>query len=120
MSSSLEPIFLDRAQITTKATCPPEESIQVNSSSASFCKTVQTLFSHEPHAAPCGKKLESQKVIIASARSNIDCPANPVKQKFSTFACWLLSALSKRLSANLIPPLPETSCTSKNKIRATS
>ena len=72
ISSRREPIFLDLAQITINATCPPDDSIQVSSSNASFWMIAHRLFSHEPQAAPWGKKLESQNVIIASPSNSID------------------------------------------------
>ena len=82
----VEPL-LEKAQTTKKATWPPEASIQVNCSSMSFSSTEHTLVSHVPHASPCGRKLESQKVTIAKASKSMDWPAKPVKQKFSTLAC---------------------------------
>ena len=88
----------DRSQITRKATCPPEASIHVKASKASFSTTVHTVSSQRPQPPPPGRLTESQKVKIASATSSIDWPANPVKQKLSTFACWLLSARKRRLS----------------------
>ena len=52
MSSKSEPILLERAHITTNATCPPDANIHVNSSKASFCKIAHRLFSQEPQASP--------------------------------------------------------------------
>ena len=79
--------FRDRPHTTKNATWPAEASIHVSCSSMSFSKMKQTSSSHFPHWAPCGRKLESQNVIIAKASNSIDWPAKPVKQKFRTWAC---------------------------------
>ena len=72
ISSNCADLDLENAQTMRNATWPPEASIHVNCSSMSFSKTAQTSASHSPHCAPWGRKLESQNVIMANARSNMD------------------------------------------------
>ncbi len=120
ISSRLVRRLSDIIQTKRKAIWPPLASIHVNCSMESFSTIWHTVSSQEPQLDPCGRKLESQKVTIAKASKSMDCPANPVKQKLRTFACCEGSARSRRLSASFIPPLPETSCTSRKRIRATS